>query len=313
MSNKKKLNNQTIYQVFVRQFSDSHDFNGVTAQLDRIKALGADILYLMPFYPIGEKGRKGSVGSPYSISDYRAIDPANGTLEDFTRLLREAHARGLKVIIDMVLNHTSRDSVLLQCHPEWFWKDADGNVGNRVGDWSDVCDLDYSDKGLVEEITDILCYWVKLGVDGYRMDVCSLVSERLWKFAVPRLRRLNGNLFMLGESVDLGFIRYLRSLGYEVMSDGECYKYFDALYCYDIGRAQGSFIERKGGTLARWIEEILGQEGRYPANYVKARYLDNHDRKRVAEFWQATIHGRCNWKMLCPIFSFWQTCPAQKF
>ena len=286
MSNKKKLNNQTIYQVFVRQFSDSHDFNGVTAQLDRIKALGADILYLMPFYPIGEKGRKGSVGSPYSISDYRAIDPANGTLEDFTRLLSEAHARGLKVIIDMVLNHTSRDSVLLQRHPEWFWKDADGNVGNRVGDWSDVCDLDYSDKGLVEEITDILCYWVKLGVDGYRMDVCSLVSERLWKFAVPRLRRLNGNLFMLGESVDLGFIRYLRSLGYEVMSDGECYKYFDALYCYDIGRAQGSFIERKGGTLARWIEEILGQEGRYPADYVKARYLDNHDRKRVAEFWQ---------------------------
>ncbi len=284
--NKSKLNNQMIYQVFVRQFSSTHDFNGVTAQLDRIKALGADVLYLMPFYPIGKVGRKGSVGSPYSIYDYRAIDPMNGTPDDFKRLLCEAHARGMKVIIDMVLNHTSRDSVLLQTHPEWFWRDADGNVGNRVGDWSDVCDLDYSNRGLVEEITDTLCYWVKLGVDGYRMDVCSLVSEKLWKYALPRLHKLKRDLLMLGESVDLGFIRYLRSRGFEVMSDSQCYKYFDVLYCYDIGRTQHDFFERKGGTLKAWIDDITAQDGRYPADYVKARYLDNHDRKRIAEFWQ---------------------------
>lgn len=286
MKNKKNLNNQTIYQVFVRQFSPSHDFNGVTAQLDRIKALNVDVLYLLPFYPIGKVGRKGSVGSPYSIYDYRAIDPLNGTLDDFKRLLDEAHKRGLKVIIDMVLNHTSRDSVLLQAHPEWFWHDGDGKIGNRVGDWSDVCDLDYSNKGLVEEITDTLCYWVKLGVDGYRMDVCSLVSPKLWKFAVKKLHKLNPDLLMLGESVDLGFLRYLRNCGYEVLSDSQCYEFFDVLYCYDIGRAQHSFFEKQGGTLAHWIEEVLAQEGRYPADYVKARYLDNHDRKRIAEFWQ---------------------------
>lgn len=283
---KSKLNNQMIYQVFVRQFSPSHDFNGVTAQLDRIKAFGADVLYLLPFYPIGKAGRKGSVGSPYSIYDYRAIDPMNGTFDDFERLLGEAHARGIKVIIDMVLNHTSRDSVLLQTHPEWFWHDADGKAGNRVGDWSDVCDLDYSNRGLVEEITDTLCYWVKSGVDGFRMDVCSLVSEKLWKYALPRLHKLNRGLLMLGESVDLGFVRYLRGRGFEVMSDSQCYKYFDVLYCYDIGRTQHAFLERKGGTLKAWIEDVLAQEGRYPADYVKARYLDNHDRKRIAEFWQ---------------------------
>ena len=111
MQNKRKLNNQMIYQVFVRQFSATHDFKGVIAQLDRIRALGTDVLYLLPFYPIGKVGRKGSVGSPYSIYDYRAIDPMNGTLEDFRQLLDEAHARGMRVIIDMVLNHTSRDSV----------------------------------------------------------------------------------------------------------------------------------------------------------------------------------------------------------
>ncbi|MDE7454267.1 MAG: alpha-amylase, partial [Clostridia bacterium] len=104
ISNKQSLNNQMIYQVFVRQFSSTHDFNGVTAQLDRIKALGTDILYLMPFYPIGKLNRKGSVGSPYSIYDYTAIDPMNGTLADFKKLLKESHKRGLKVIIDMVLN-----------------------------------------------------------------------------------------------------------------------------------------------------------------------------------------------------------------
>lgn len=286
LTDKKKLNNQTIYQVFVRQFSTTHDFNGVTLQLDRIKALGVDVLYLLPFYPIGKAGRKGSVGSPYSICDYRAIDPANGTLSDFRRLLDEAHARGMKVIIDMVLNHTSRDSVLLRNHPEWFWRDGDGNVGNRVGDWSDVCDLDYSDKGLVEEITDTLCYWVGLGVDGYRMDVCSLVSEKLWRHALPCLHKLNRTLLMLGESVDLGFVRHLRNQGYDVMSDSQCYNYFDVLYCYDIGCTQHGFLERKGGPLSRWIEDVLAQEGRYPVNYVKARYLDNHDRKRVAQFWQ---------------------------
>lgn len=286
LHNKKNLNNQLIYQVFVRQFSKTHDFNGVTAQLDRIKRLGTDILYLVPFYPIGKVGRKGSVGSPYSIADYRAIDPLNGTLEDFQRLVNEAHARNIKVIIDMVLNHTSRDSVLLQRHPEWFWKDKDGNVGNRVGDWSDVCDLDYSHDGLVEEITDTLCYWVGLGVDGFRMDVCSLVSARLWAHALEQLHKLDPDLIMLGESVDLGFVKYLRDQGYDVLSDGELYNYFDVLYSYDIGRTQHSFVERKGATLGEWLFDVVMQDGRYPADYVKARYLDNHDRKRVAEFWQ---------------------------
>ena len=86
-NNKTSLRNKMIYQVFVRQFSVTHDFNGVIAQLDRIKDLGTDILYLLPFYPIGKKDRKGSIGSPYSIYDYRSIDPLNGTLDDFKNLI----------------------------------------------------------------------------------------------------------------------------------------------------------------------------------------------------------------------------------
>lgn len=282
---KTQLNNQTIYQVFVRQFSPTHDFNGVTAQLDRIKALGVDILYLMPFYPIGKVNRKGSVGSPYAIYDYTKIDPANGTEQDFFNLLDEAHKKGFKVIIDMVLNHTSRDSVLLQQHEEWFYH-FNGKPANKVGDWGDVYDLDYSKRELCDKITDMLCAWVKKGVDGFRMDVCSLVPAHFWAQAVDALHKINPNLIMLGESVEINFVRELRRLGCNAMSDGEAYNYFDILYVYDIHDSQSAFVEKKGGSLRAWMKDVLNQDGRYPIDYVKARYLDNHDRPRVAEFWR---------------------------
>ncbi len=282
---KKYLNNQTIYQVFVRQFSPTHDFNGVTKQLDRIKALGTDILYLIPFYPIGEFNRKGKVGSPYAIYDYTKIDPLNGTEEDFKNLLNAAHEKGMKVIIDMVLNHTSRDSVLLQQHEDWFYH-SNGKPANKVGDWSDVYDLDYSKPELCNTITEILCNWVKMGVDGFRMDVCSLVPAHFWAQAVDALHKINPNIIMLGESVEINFIRELRKLGCDAMSDGESYNYFDILYVYDIHDTQSAFVEKKGGTLAAWLKDVLNQEGRYPNDYVKSRYLDNHDRPRVAQFWK---------------------------
>lgn len=287
LGDKRQLNNQTIYQVFVRQFSPTHDFNGVTAQLDRIKSLGVDILYLVPFYPIGKKNRKGSVGSPYSIYDYTKIDEMNGTEQDFENLLSAAHQKGLKVIIDMVLNHTSRDSVLLQQHEDWFYH-ADGKPANRVGDWSDVCDLDYSHPELCDIITNMLCDWVKKGVDGFRMDVCSLVPAHFWAQAVDALHKINPSLIMLGESIDPGFVRWMRKLGFEAMSDGEAYNYFDVLYSYDIRETQSAFVENNGGSLGAWLKDVIGQEERFKSDYVKARYLDNHDIPRAAAFRQGS-------------------------
>lgn len=281
-NNKISLRNKMIYQVFVRQFSSTHDFNGVIRQLDRIKDLGTDILYLLPFYPIGKKDRKGSVGSPYSIYDYRAIDPLNGTLEDFKNLIEQTHQKGMKIIIDMVLNHTSRDSVLLQQHKDWFYL-KNGEIGNKVGDWSDICDLDYSNDKLVEEIIDMLKYWVSLGVDGFRMDVCSMVPASFWKKAIEELHKINEDIIMLGESIELDFIRHLRNNGFYAMSDGEAFEYFDMLYCYDIRESQDDFYYNNK-NLNVWLKDILNQESRYKTDYVKIRYLDNHDRERVANF-----------------------------
>ena len=137
-----------MYQVFVRNFSEEGTFAQVQARLDDIKALGTDIVWLMPVHPIGKAQRKGTLGSPYAISDYRAINPEFGTLDDFKSLVAAIHDRDMKCIIDVVYNHTAPDSVLRNEHPEWFFHKPDGSFGNRVGDWSDIIDLDYSNKEL---------------------------------------------------------------------------------------------------------------------------------------------------------------------
>ena len=141
------LRNLTVYSIFVRNHSPEGHFNGVIKDLDRIRSLGVDALWLMPIHPIGRDKRKGSSGSPYAISDYRGINPEYGTMDDFKRLLDEAHSRDMKVLIDVVFNHTSPDSLLQKVHPEWFWNTPDGKTGNRIGDWSDIIDLDYGSGG----------------------------------------------------------------------------------------------------------------------------------------------------------------------
>ena len=144
----KRLRNLTMYSIFVRNYSEEGTFDAVRRDLERIRALGVDLLWFLPIHPIGRAGRKGTLGSPYAIADYRAVDPAYGTLADFERLVEEAHRLGMKCLIDVVYNHTAPDSWLARHHPEWFYRRPDGAFGNRIGDWTDVIDLDYANEGL---------------------------------------------------------------------------------------------------------------------------------------------------------------------
>ena len=169
--------NQVIYSVFVRNHTPEGTFEGVRRDLPRIQALGADIIWLLPIHPIGETARKGTLGSPYAISDYRAVNPEYGTLEDFRRLVEEIHALGMKCIIDVVYHHTSPDSLLAREHPHWFYRREDGSFGNKVGDWSDIIDLDYRDRALWEYQIETLCYWAGM-VDGFRCDEIGRASCR---------------------------------------------------------------------------------------------------------------------------------------
>ena len=277
----KEYRNQVMYSVYVRNHSEAGTFEAVRRDLGRIKSLGVDIVWLMPIHPCGVKCRKGSLGSPYAISDYRAINPEFGTLEDFKALVAEIHALGMKCIIDVVYNHTSPDSVLSKEHPEWFYHKADGSFGNRIGDWYDVIDLDYNHKALWDYQIETLKYWAQW-VDGFRCDVAPLVPLEFWLRARKEVEAVRPGCFWLSESIEPGFVTYTRSIGLGALSDSEIYQAFDLCYDYDIFPLFLSYL--KGEIpLSRYAEAVNGQEATYPENYVKLRYLENHDNNRARQ------------------------------
>ncbi|MFA7417691.1 MAG: alpha-amylase family glycosyl hydrolase [Acholeplasma sp.] len=275
------LKNKVIYQIFTRQHSKTSDFQGIIDDLDRIKDLGVDIVYLLPFHPIGQKDRKGSIGSPYAIYDYYAIDPLHGTLADFKRLVQAVHDKDMKIMIDIVFNHTSRDSILTQSNPEWFYKKADGSFANRVGDWSDITDFDLTNNPEIwDYLIDVLKYWAAF-VDGFRCDVAPLLPLDFWKTARQKVEQIKPNMIWLTESVHLGFIKYIRDMGYEAFSDSQMYEVFDIAYDYDVFDFMDDYLSGKN-TLERYLYELWRQEATYPKNYVKLRSFENHDQERIA-------------------------------
>ena len=177
-----ELRNAMIYSVYVRNHTSEGTFRALEGDLQRIRALGTDIVWLMPIHPIGVEGKKGSLGCPYANRDYRTVHPELGSMEDFRHLVDAIHANGMKCIIDVVYNHTSPDSTLRYAHPEFFYHAPDGSFGNRFGDWSDVIDLDYGCRALWDYQLETLKMWAEI-VDGFRCDVASLVPLAFWKEA----------------------------------------------------------------------------------------------------------------------------------
>ncbi len=265
-----------IYQVYLRNHTKGGTIQEFIMDLDRIKALGVDMIYLLPIHEIGQKQKKGDLGCPYSIKDYRSINHEYGTLEDFKDLIEKTHQKGMKLMIDVVYNHTSYDSVLLEKHPEYFYK-KNGEFSNRVGDWWDITDLDYSvDKELWHELIDTLVYWTKLGVDGFRWDVASLLPYEFLKKAHEAVMKVNPNSVFLSESVHGSFLRYIRNEGFGALSESEIYHIFDIAYDYDTHPYFEKYLKNEG-SLNRYLEEVLRQEEVYPENYIKLRNLENHD------------------------------------
>ncbi len=277
---KKIWRNQVIYSVYVRSHSPEGTFEGVRRDLRRIRELGTDVVWLMPIHPIGEKARKGTLGSPYAIRDYRAVNPEYGTLEDFQNLVDDIHSQGMKCIIDVVYHHTAPDSVLAEEHPEWFFHREDGSFGNKVGDWTDIVDLDYGDRGLWDYLIETLKYWASM-VDGFRCDVASLVPLAFWKEARERVEEVRPGCLWLAETVEPPFILALREMGFDCLSDSQAFEAFDLCYDYDIYQIFLDYLEGKC-PLERYAQAVSWQETIYPDNYVKLRYLENHDQLRAA-------------------------------
>ncbi|TVP93979.1 MAG: alpha-amylase [Acholeplasmatales bacterium] len=277
-----KLRELFIYQVYVRNHTEAGTFKALMADLDRLKALGTDVVYLLPIHPIGEVSRKGTLGSPYAIKDYYAVNAELGTLDDFTALIAAIHERGMKVMMDIVFNHTSPDSLLNKNHPEYFYHKADGSFGNRVGDWWDIIDFDYTrDPGLGKVLIDVLLYWTKLGVDGYRFDVSSFLPLDFLLKARKAVQEVDPDTIWLSESVHGDFLRMFRNEGYEALSECELYTVFDLAYDYDTHPELEAYI-KGNGSLEKYVRAVMAQEWLYPKNYVKLRNLENHDFGRIA-------------------------------
>ncbi len=197
--------NAVIYEVNTRQYSKEGTLAKVREDLPRIKDLGVDILWFMPIHPIGKKKRKGTMGSYYSIVDFKAVNPDLGTTEDFKGLVDDAHKLGLKVILDWVPNHTAWDNAWITENPDWYTYDndtithpLDPNSGSPTG-WTDVADLNYDNPDMRLAMIDALTYWVKdVGIDGYRCDVAGFVPNDFWAQASKALNA-EKDVFMLAE------------------------------------------------------------------------------------------------------------------
>ena len=256
-----------IYQIFPRAFSAAGNFNGITAQLDRLQDLGVTIIWLMPIHPIGQEKKKGSIGSPYAVRDYYGINPDYGTKEDLKRLISEAHRRGLKVIIDIVANHTSWDSVLMK-HPEFYKKDARGNITYPY-DWFDIAALDYRNQELRRYMTDVLKYWIRdFDLDGFRCDVAGEVPTDFWENARRELDQIKPDIFMLAEA-------HKPELQVKAFELDYSWPLHSALTNVLQGRAAAGILKTE------WEKER--QE--WPIGAAHMRFSDNHDERRaIARF-----------------------------
>jgi len=275
--------NLVIYEIYVRNHGPHGTFVDVEADLPRIRAMGVDVIWLMPIHPIGKVKRKGKLGSPYSIADYGQVNPEYGTRADLSRLIDKAHRLGLKVMIDVVYNHTAHDSALVREHPEWFHQDGRGVPMTTVPEWSDVIDLKHPDEGLSAYLIETLQSWARFGVDGFRCDVASLLPEEFWVNARRAVAEVKPGVIWLAESVHAAFVAARRADGLIGTSDSELYRAFDLTYDYDICSIWQAAVVGKV-PVARYLEMLRFQDSIYPANFVKMRCVENHDQPRIMRF-----------------------------
>ena len=249
-----------IYEANIRQHTSEGTFAAFTEDIPRLAKMGIDILWLMPIHPIGEKNRKGTLGSYYAVKDYKAINPEFGTEEDLTNLIKVAHENDLKVIIDWVANHTAWDHVWTETNPDFYALTEDGSFQPPVADWEDVIDLNYDNQKMRTEMKDALKYWVsEFDIDGYRCDVAEMVPMDFWNEVRSELNQIKP-VFMLAEGEDP-----------ELHKDA-----FDMTYSWELMHLMRKVAA--GEELPAAIKAMYEKDfARYPQGYYKMNIITNHD------------------------------------
>jgi cyclomaltodextrinase len=262
------LRDGVICEIFPRDFSRAGDLNGVTAKLDQLQNLGVTILWIMPIHPIGEKLRKGEYGSPYSVKDFYAIDPSYGTLDDFKRLVAEAHKRNMKVVMDLVADHTSWDSVMMK-HPEYYKRDAHGKILPPDPAWTDVAGLNYDNPKLRAYMIAMMEYWVRTcDIDGFRCDVASMVPADFWMQARAAIGKIKPNFMWLAEASEPALMTQAFDIDYD-------WPMMATLNKVLMDSAPASDLHQT------WLES----REKFPKGTLHMRVSDDHDEPRaVARF-----------------------------
>lgn len=287
-----------IYEVNIRQYSPEGTFNAFTKDIPQLKELGVKIIWVMPIFPISQTKRKATggdnskfasempkeeqhkyLGSYYAVSDFKKVNPEFGTIEDFRNLVKTAHDNGMYVILDWVPNHTGWDHVWIKEHPEFYTKNAKGEIIDPINPetgkswgWSDVADLNYDNKELRKEMTSDMLHWIKNeNIDGFRCDVAGNVPLDFWQQAIPQLRR-EKNIFMLAEAWEP-----------ELLKDG----LFDMAYGWEAHHTMNRIAQGKN-TVKEWDAYIKKVNKDYEADDILMNFVDNHDENS----WNGTIKGR---------------------
>lgn len=254
--------NATIYEVNVRQFTPEGTFKAFETHLPRLKAMGIDIIWLMPVHPIGIEKRKGTLGSYYSVKDYYGINPEFGTKADFEHLVKKIHDMGMYVILDWVANHSAWDNPLAKEHPDWYTKTPEGHFQPTPWyDWEDIIDFDFENAELREYMTEAMKYWVKeFDIDGYRCDVAGFIPVDFWENTRAELDAIKP-VFMLAEWESRDLHK----------------KAFDMTYSWSLWDKMHA-VAKDGKPISGLIEYMAHDVSTFPNHAYRMTFTENHDK-----------------------------------
>ena len=249
----------TIYEVNVRQYTTEGTFSAFEQHIPRLQELGVDILWFMPIQTIGEVERKGTLGSYYSIQNYTEVNGEFGTLQDFKSVVDKAHASGMKVILDWVANHTSRDAVWLE-NEDWYVTDTDGKIVAPY-DWSDVAKLNYNNEDMRDAMVQSMLWWVhETDIDGFRCDVANEVPTDFWLSVTDSLKAIKPNIFMLAEAEEPELNN----------------KAFDAYYAWDFHHKM-NIVAKGEGNVDSLRLSLNKMNSRFDDRAIPMYFTSNHD------------------------------------
>ena len=250
-----------LYEMNIRQFTAEGTFRAASERLPFLRSIGIDAIWLMPIYPIGVEDRKGSLGSYYSISDYKGVNPEFGSEVDLRDFITKAHALGIKILFDWVANHTARDARWISERPlDWYERDSEGRA-KVPWDWSDTAKLNYTNKEVWRGQIDAMRYWVEqFGIDGFRCDMAMLVPIEFWQEASAELHAIKSDIFMLAEAEEDNLFEGAFNMSYQWN--------IHHIMC-DIAKGVRRVWDMRNAMYA--------ERQRYPREAMRLSFTSNHD------------------------------------